>query len=675
MNRRIEFHFSRFRRRGDPRSLGRVFDLTAGELATIARQLVRDPETAEDVVQATFLTAIEKAHVFDERQRVMPWLIGILARHAARARAASVRAPDPDRIDRPPVSDPADDAENAELGAIIDDRIDGLPEGYASAVRPYLVEGKRPKEIARALGITANAASVRVNRGLELLRRRLPRTAAPAVAVAMPDLALVRENVIACLSSRSAAAGAAAVNASAATAAGAVTMKKSILLVAGGALLGSGATRAVDALTGDRASARSGESIAQLTDVERDPAQGSDARVLAPSAAPPISRTRAPDRQEAEEPVPQTANEWLARLLACGSLDEARRVLEDIAALDPDEGLEIMHAVWGRIPEYDVRKLALDVFCSLGHDRTHCVLQLGATDESAKVQTDALQRLSSVALLDLTLDFGAFTSWYRRCEGLDYDEVLLLSAREFGTRVAVAADDELIAVLGPFDARSLAFADAAGVDVRAAIAQAGVVTRLEQMIASDDAEAHDVALEAAQLLGVEPALQSVLEGWVEARDPIHMEKAVDLLSAFDLDDAFLRAHVLPIVEHREDHDVVLVHHAASLLGREGNEFAVEALLELLLHPGEGVARFFTPAMHLGAIGDPRAIPTMIAVIRADDTYSSIYGVGYFGLRPLTGVDYDESHDGAFWVDWWSTNRERMPASIRGMSIPYVTLDD
>ena len=47
------------------------------------------------------------------------------------------------------------------------------------------------------------------------------------------------------------------------------------------------------------------------------------------------------------------------------------------------------------------------------------------------------------------------------------------------------------------------------------------------------------------------------------------------------------------------------------------------------------------------------IPTMIAVIIADDTYDSIYGVGYFGLRKFTGVEYDESHDGD---DEWRVGR-------------------
>jgi hypothetical protein len=36
----------------------------------------------------------------------------------------------------------------------------------------------------------------------------------------------------------------------------------------------------------------------------------------------------------------------------------------------------------------------------------------------------------------------------------------------------------------------------------------------------------------------------------------------------------------------------------------------------------------------------------------------VYGVGYFGLTPLTGVQYHESHDGAWWRQWWEKNKTR-----------------
>ena len=61
---------------------------------------------------------------------------------------------------------------------------------------------------------------------------------------------------------------------------------------------------------------------------------------------------------------------------------------------------------------------------------------------------------------------------------------------------------------------------------------------------------------------------------------------------------------------------------------------------------------WSSAQALAEIGDPIVIPTMIAVIASDDTYDTVYGVGYFGLGKLTGVKYDEGHDGDWWRAWW-----------------------
>ena len=74
--------FARFRRTGDPEALARVFDAVAPKLLAVARHLVTDAAEAEDVVQATFVAAIERAHSFDPKRRLLPWLIGILGREA-----------------------------------------------------------------------------------------------------------------------------------------------------------------------------------------------------------------------------------------------------------------------------------------------------------------------------------------------------------------------------------------------------------------------------------------------------------------------------------------------------------------------------------------------------------------------------------------------------------------
>ena len=60
---------------------------------------------------------------------------------------------------------------------------------------------------------------------------------------------------------------------------------------------------------------------------------------------------------------------------------------------------------------------------------------------------------------------------------------------------------------------------------------------------------------------------------------------------------------------------------------------------------------------------------MIAMIVADPSGSSIYNVGHFGLAKLTGVSYDDSHDGAWWVEWWHDNQASLPPEIRGSALP------
>src|SRR5262245_55396451 len=87
----VEHLFERYRRRGDPRALGEVYDRLAPELLRLALHTTQDAAEAEDVLQATFVTAIERAASFDGSQRVLPWFVGILANEARRARARARR--------------------------------------------------------------------------------------------------------------------------------------------------------------------------------------------------------------------------------------------------------------------------------------------------------------------------------------------------------------------------------------------------------------------------------------------------------------------------------------------------------------------------------------------------------------------------------------------------------
>src|SRR5690606_26639312 len=74
----LDRDFACFVRTGEPAALGRVYDATASELLALATRLVGHPVEAEDLVQATFVAAIESANSFALGSRVMPWLVGIL---------------------------------------------------------------------------------------------------------------------------------------------------------------------------------------------------------------------------------------------------------------------------------------------------------------------------------------------------------------------------------------------------------------------------------------------------------------------------------------------------------------------------------------------------------------------------------------------------------------------
>ncbi len=75
------------------------------------------------------------------------------------------------------------------------------------------------------------------------------------------------------------------------------------------------------------------------------------------------------------------------------------------------------------------------------------------------------------------------------------------------------------------------------------------------------------------------------------------------------------------------------------------------------------------AIQLADEEGPVAIPLLIGVIDADNSYDTVYGVGYFALWPLTGVEYAVFHDGAWWRRWWAKNKSRFSEEAQRTQIP------
>jgi len=66
-----------------------------------------------------------------------------------------------------------------------------------------------------------------------------------------------------------------------------------------------------------------------------------------------------------------------------------------------------------------------------------------------------------------------------------------------------------------------------------------------------------------------------------------------------------------------------------------------------------------------------AIPFLISVIDADNSYRTVYSMGYHVLGSATGVEYSIFHDGAWWRRWWEANRQQFPDEVRTTPIFFL----
>jgi RNA polymerase sigma-70 factor (ECF subfamily) len=195
----LERLFERFRDHGDLAALAQVFDRTAPQLLSVARHLASAEAAAEDLVQATFVAAIEHAQRFESSRELVPWLTGILTNKAKLARALGAREADVGRLEQRGERDPALDAELHEFVATLERALERVPSQYRDVLRKHLGDGKKPEQIARELGREQGTVRVQLHRALAHLRRVLPPGFALGAAVwlgAPRGLAAVRSNVL-----------------------------------------------------------------------------------------------------------------------------------------------------------------------------------------------------------------------------------------------------------------------------------------------------------------------------------------------------------------------------------------------------------------------------------------------------------------------------------------------
>jgi RNA polymerase sigma factor (sigma-70 family) len=159
-----------------PIAVASLYADLAAELRRFVLGVVRDPDLADDVMQATFVKALEHGH--EARvETSRGWLFRVAFHEAlASRRRTSARDKGQRRLadfGARPHEPPDAPLIRAEAVAAVRDALKALPEEQRRVVLARMHEDKTFAEIARETGLPLGTVLTRMRRGLEKMRKTL----------------------------------------------------------------------------------------------------------------------------------------------------------------------------------------------------------------------------------------------------------------------------------------------------------------------------------------------------------------------------------------------------------------------------------------------------------------------------------------------------------------------
>lgn len=173
-------------RRGDERAVRQLVDAYSPRLYNLALRILRSPPDAEDALQETFITALNKLDQFDGRASFSTWLYRIAVNAslmALRKRRSRRRQEEPlevpgfeeirsrDLVDWS--TDPAQALLRTEMQEVMESALDKLPAKYRVVFVLRDLEGLSIEETSQTLGISAANVKIRLMRARLFLREAL----------------------------------------------------------------------------------------------------------------------------------------------------------------------------------------------------------------------------------------------------------------------------------------------------------------------------------------------------------------------------------------------------------------------------------------------------------------------------------------------------------------------
>ena len=161
--RRDEAAFGELVRRHGPMVLG------------VCKRALPNQHDAEDAFQATFLVLACKAASILPREMVGNWLFGVACRTAQKIRAMTARYRAREKQVGVLPETPVEGEDVHELGCLLDQELERLPDKYRVPVLLCELQGRSRKEVARQLGLPEGTLSSRLATARRMLATRLAR--------------------------------------------------------------------------------------------------------------------------------------------------------------------------------------------------------------------------------------------------------------------------------------------------------------------------------------------------------------------------------------------------------------------------------------------------------------------------------------------------------------------
>lgn len=167
-------------RAGDEAALSLLIDAYAPKILRFARKLCGGAADAEDVMQQTWLTAVDHINDFRGDSQFASWLYAIARSHCIKLRTRGAAAHPAESLEQveqvvaPPEHQAPDQlASKNQLEMALDVAISTLDYGQREVLLLRDVEGLSASEVAAALGLSVDAVKSRLHRARKALRDQL----------------------------------------------------------------------------------------------------------------------------------------------------------------------------------------------------------------------------------------------------------------------------------------------------------------------------------------------------------------------------------------------------------------------------------------------------------------------------------------------------------------------